>query len=70
MKGRLRHNWVPFGAGVVIIGQAPLLEQDVDKTPGEIHEIYGAPPPPLEPSSLHGVPGRLQDRGEGVRALA
>jgi hypothetical protein len=58
MKGRLRHNWMPVGAGVVIIGQAPLLEQEVDKIPGEIHKIYGAPPPLLELSSLHGVPGR------------
>lgn len=39
---------MPFGAGVVIIGQAPLPEQEVDKTPGEIQE----------PSSLHVVPGR------------
>jgi hypothetical protein len=49
---------MPFGAGVVIIGQAPLPEQEVDKIPGEIHKIYGAPPPLLELSSLHGVPGR------------
>jgi hypothetical protein len=58
MKGRPRPNWMPFGAGVVIIGQAPLPEQEVDKIPGEIHEIYGAPPPLLELSCLHGVPGR------------